>query len=190
MSRRSRRQKLKLGAAAVIAIWLIGRGFPSLIGAIGDAHWTLSDKVALLERGRAEVISQKGLEDSAQVVRDTLAAQAPRILAGTGRAEAADALVGLVNVILTRANARVTRTEPIADSTTQGLLHGARVLAAFEADVQGALGVLRELAESMPSVSVESLRLLVADPAAPTESAEVLRVELVIRGWFLEEGGG
>jgi len=182
-----RRQRTLLwGCGVVIATWL-GARVPGLIHRARQARWTLENQVATLERSREDLTRAVAQEDSAAAIKGVLLAQAPRLLSGSAGPEAADALAGLVTLAVTRGNARLTRTEAIPDSTTRGRLGRAGVLVGFDADVRGLATVLQYLSTGDPVLSVESVHVLVADPSAPPNTAEVLRIELVVRGWFLKE---
>lgn len=190
MNTQRRRRPLLWASGIVIAAWLLLGVAPGLVSSIREARWKLADKVSLLDRSRADLSARTGLEDSAGVLKEQLLTQAPRLVSGNSPAEAADALAGLVSIAVERGDARLTRSESIADSTTRGLLNQVRMLAAFDTDVRGMLAILRSLAQEVPILSVESLNVMVADPNAPAASAELLRVELVVRGWYLRKAEG
>ena len=72
----------------------------------------------------------------------------------------------------------------------RGLLHGVTLLVGFDTDASGLLSILRNLAEGGTTLTIESLNVMVADPNAPETVAELLRVELVVRGWYLTRAEG
>jgi hypothetical protein len=185
-----RKHRVLIWGSVVVAAWLFVHAIPELVHKTQDARWGLRDRVALLERSRAEVAETGRLQDSATILKSRLVDQAPRLVAGGGDAEASDAMAGLLNLAVSRGNGKVTRSEPVADSATRGLLHGVTQLVGFETDAAGLLNVLRNLAEGGTTLIVKSLDILVADPNAPPTSAELLRVELVVRGWYLRKAKG
>ncbi len=187
MSRQANR-KLLVAGGIVISAWLLDRAIPAVVREVREAHWDLTDKVALLERDRLQLASSAGLQDSATLIRQRLLAQAPRLVSGGSPAEASDALAGLVTVTIEHANGKLSRTEALPDSAAAGLLRRVSLLAAFESDVRGMTTVLKELDQAEAIVTVQSLNVMVVDPELPTTSPETLRVELVVSGWYLERG--
>jgi hypothetical protein len=189
MTTTRQRRTLTWGAWIVIGTWLLLRGAPSLVATIREAHGSLRDQVSLLERSRSDIVEGAAVQDSAARLKGRLVAQAPRLLAGNGPAEAADALAGLVSLAVSRGNGKLTRIEPVADSTARGLLRRVSLIAGLDADVRGLTAVLQRLATGDPVLTVESINVVVADPNAPAAAAELLRVELVVHGWYLPHAG-
>lgn len=189
MTQTRQRRTFTWGAGIVIGTWLLLRGAPSLVAAIRDAHGSLRDQVSLLERSRADIAEGAAVQDSAARLKARLIEQAPRLLSGNGPAEAADALAGLVGLAVSRGNGKLTRIEPVADSTARGLLRRVSLIAGLDADVRGLTAVLQRLATGDPVLTVESINVLVVDPNAPAATAELLRVELVVHGWYLPQAG-
>jgi hypothetical protein len=187
--KRSKHRVLVWGGA-IIAAWLALRAIPGLVHEIRESRWELRNRVALLERSRAEIAQSGRLQDSAATLKARLVAQAPRLVSGDGDAEASDVMAGLLSLAVSRGNGKVTRSVPVPDSATRGLLHGVTLLVGFDTDVAGLLGVLRNLAEGGTTLTIESLNVLVADPNAASSSTELLRVEIVVRGWFLRKVEG
>jgi hypothetical protein len=185
-----KKRRVLTWGGAIVGAWLIVRAIPGLVNEIRDAHWDLRDRVALLERSRSEITQSGRLQDSAAMLRTRLVAQAPRLVSGAGYAEATDAMAGLLSLAVSRGNGKLTRSEPVADSATRGLLHGVTLLVGFDTDAAGLLSVVRNLAEEGTILMIESLNVMVADPNAAAASAELLRVEIVVRGWYLGKADG
>lgn len=175
---------------AIVMVWLVLRAIPGLVHEIQGARWGLRDRISLLERSRAEVTRSGRLQDSAIILKARLVAQAPRLVSDGGDAEASDAMAGLLGLAVSRGNGKLTRSEPIADTAMRGLLHGVTLLVGFDTDASGLLSILRNLAEGGTTLTIESLNVMVADPNAPETVAELLRVELVVRGWYLTRAEG
>jgi hypothetical protein len=185
--KRKSRSVVIWGGGLVALSWLVVHVLPGLLHGIETARWNLIDRVALLERSRAELAQGVQLQDSANALQARLIAEAPRLIAGGADAEASDAMAGLLSLAVSRGNGKLSRSEPVADSATRGLLHGVTLLVGFDTDAAGLLSVLRNLAEGRTTLTIESLTVMVADPSALPSSAELLRVEVVVRGWYLRK---
>ena len=57
--------------------------------------------------------------------------------------------------------------------------------AAFDCDIRGLVAVLRFLMEQEVVLTTDRLQVLVAEPGGSPDAAEVLRVELTVRGWYM-----
>ncbi len=185
----ARRKRLLWAACLASMAWLVLKVVPAVIHEVRNAQWSLEDKVTLLARGLEELKSVEGMEDSATALRTALVAQAARVVTSGNVTQANDALVGLVSSVVTRANARLNRTEPVTDSAARGYLRRVALLASFDSDIGGAIAVLRSLAEESPVVVVESITIMAPDPNPPAGEPEVLKVEMVVRGWYLTRQG-
>lgn len=190
----SRDRRVVIAGAAVILGAILGlRVVPWAVANTLAARRSLEDQATLLARARAELGALPQLRDSAAVLTRALVALAPRLLDGANDVEASAALAAQVNHAATRAPARLDRVEPMPDTATAGRLARARVRASLETDVRGLVSLLRTLEAGDALLGIERLKVLSADPATPERRPEILRVEVVVVGWYLanrEEGRG
>jgi hypothetical protein len=176
------------GGAILLGAVLGLRIVPWAVAGTVAACQDLEERTALLARARAELSALPLLRDSAAVLTRALVALAPRLLDGGNAAEAGADLAARVNHAAARAPARLDRVEPLPDTATAGRLARARVRAALETDVRGLVMLLRALDAGDASLGIERLDVVSADPASPERRPEILRVELVVSGWFLRNG--
>jgi hypothetical protein len=174
-----------MGGAVILGAVLGLRVAPWAVSKVITARRGLVERATLLARARTELDALPRLRDSAQVLTRALVALAPRLLDGATDAEADADLAARLNHIAARAPARLDRLDPLADSATAGRLARARVRVALETDVRGLVALLRGLEAGDGLLGIEQLDVRSADPAAPERRPEILRVELVVVGWFL-----
>ncbi|MGE0355143.1 MAG: GspMb/PilO family protein, partial [Gemmatimonadales bacterium] len=160
------------------------------VGWLRESRAALEERVNLLARTRRELRSDSMLGDTVAVLRRRVLALAPKILAGGSSAEAANDLAGRMNLIVTRSNGRLLRADPVGDSTTAGLLGRVTLAASFEADVRGVTAVLSDLGSADPALAAASVRVLATNPHDTGPGPEVLRTELLVRGWYLRAREG
>ena len=110
------------------------------------------------------------------------------MLAGRTAADARADLASHLAVAAERQGVRLTRTEPLPDSTLGGGLGRVALRATLESDGVGVVGLLRSLAEGDAVLAVDAVRLEVADPLVPRRRPELVRGDLTVSGWYLERG--
>lgn len=184
MSPRDRRALVIGGAVVGLAI-LVLKIAPWGWRAVTERRAELEARVGFLERMRAEVPTAAQLEDSGVVVKGRLATLAPELLTGRTPAEATADLGARLAAVADHHRVRVSRTDPVIDSTGRGQLGQVAVRAALESDTRGLFGLLDAVSRGSAVLVVDSMRVIVADPLVPFEQPEMLRTELTIRGWFL-----
>lgn len=183
------RRALLIGAGVVAGALLALRGAPAAWDAVRNTRETLSARTELLVRAEADVLRAAALEDSAAVVRNKVLALAPRLLSGTREADAAADLTLRLKRAAAENRVRVERTSSLPDSGRAGGLRPVLLRAALEGDSRGTLGVLGTLARSPVSLTTTDLRITASNPAAPGAVAELLRIEMTVRGWYLPRPG-
>lgn len=179
------RRVVIVGGAVILAAVLGLRVVPWAVSNALAARRSLEEQATLLARARAELGALPQLRDSAAVLTRALVVLAPRLLDGASGVEASADLAARLNHAATRAPARLNRVEPLSDSVTAGRLARARVRAAFETDVRGLVSLLRMLEAGGAALTIERLEVVSADPATPERRPEILRVEIVVVGWYL-----
>ena len=180
------RRALILGGGVVLAAVFLLRAVPWTVRTALAAETGLRQRAALLARARADLAEASGLRDSAVALGQALVGLAPKILSGNSVAEAVADLSGRVNLAASNHGAKLARLDPVADSGVAGRLRRATLRTSFECDVRGLVGVLEALEGGKAVLSVKELRVTAVDAASVDKSAEVLRVELTVAGWFLE----
>jgi hypothetical protein len=179
------------GGAVILAAVLGLRVVPWAVSKAVAGRRSLEEQATLLARARAELGALPSLRDSAAVLTRALVVLAPRLLDGANDMEAGADLAAQMNQAATRAPARLDRVEPLPDTATAGRLARTRVRASLETDVRGLVSLLRTLEGGDALLGIERLEVVSADPATPERRPEILRVEIVVVGWYLrgrEEG--
>ncbi len=192
MTSRDRRAVL-VGGAIVLGAVLGLRVVPWAASASLAARRGLDMQATLLARASAELDALPRLRDSAEVLTRALVALAPQLLDGANDVEASADLAARLNHAAAHAPARLDRLDPLPDSATAGRLARTRLRASLETDVRGLVALLRTLDAGDGLLGIEQLDVRSADPVAPERRPEILRVEIVVMGWFLrnkEEGRG
>ena len=192
MIARDRRALLFGGAmvlAAVVALRVAPWGIARAVAAEGE----LRERATLLARARADLADAPLLRDSAGVLTRAVIGLAPRLLSGDTPTEALADLSGRLTLAASRSQAKLERTDQLADSTAAGRLRRVRVRTALESDIRGVVGFLRAIELGDAVLSIEDARILAADPTSGEQVPEILRVEVTVTGWFLaqrEKGKG
>ncbi len=181
------RRALLIGGGVVLTAVLLLRLLPWTVRSTLAAEAGLRQRAALLARARADLAEGSGLRDSAVHLGHALVGLAPKILSGNSVAEAVADLSGRVNLATSRNQAKLERVDPQTDSTVAGRLHRVALRAAFECDIRGLVGMLQALTFGKATLAVRELRVTAVDAGSADKSPEVLRVEMTVAGWFLEE---
>jgi Type II secretion system (T2SS), protein M subtype b len=184
---RLRRRRMLFIGIGIVTSWTSLKALPWLVTEWGEARWEVQDQARLLAQHRIEIANEQALAHSAAQVKEAMIALAPRLLAGETSAQAGDALAALLSVVATRSNTKLTSSLPMADSTEAGHLRRVAIHAAFDGDIRGVTSMLRSLSEEETVLIADELRILAADAGGSEGGAEVLRVELTVRGWYLSE---
>ncbi len=186
MTERDRRA-LILGGSLVIGAVLVLRVLPWGMRSALAAEVGLRQRAALLARARADLAEASVLRDSAVQVSHALVGLAPKILSGNSVAEAVADLSGRVNLAASRNQAKLERVDPQTDSTVAGRLRRVALRAAFECDIRGLVGMLQALTFGRAALAVRELRVTAVDAGSADKNPEVLRVEMTVAGWYLED---
>jgi hypothetical protein len=167
--------------AAVLGLRVGPWAVTAALGARTDLH----ERATLLARARAEWAALPALRDSAAVLTRAFVGLAPRVVDGPTPVEAGADLAARLHYLAARAPARLDQVDPVPDSVTAGRLARARVQVTLETDIRGLARFLADLEGGDPLLIVERLEVVATDPAAADRRPEVLRVALVVTGWFL-----
>ena len=181
------RRALLIGGGVVLAAVVLLRVLPWTVRSALAAEAGLRQRAALLARARADLAEASGLRDSAVQLGQALVGLAPKILSGNSVAEAVADLSGRVNMAASNHQAKLERVDPVADSGVAGRLHRATLRAAFECDIRGLVGILQTLAFGKAALAVRELRVTAVDAGSADKKPEVLRVEMTVAGWYLED---
>lgn len=179
------RRALILGGLVVASAAVALRVLPWSVKHATSAYTALREHAALLARTRDELASLPKLRDSAAVLTQALLAIAPQVLSGSTSAEAGADLSGRINLVATRAPAKVNQLDPLPDSIGTGRLGQVRLHAALETDVRGLIALLRSIDAGDAVLELEELRVEAPDPAGSVRGPEVLKVDLTVVGWYI-----
>lgn len=179
------RRALLIGAGIVAGAVLALRGVPAVWGSLANARETMSGRADLLARAEADVLQADALKDSAAVIRSKVLRLAPRLLSGAREADATADLTLRLKRAAADNRVRVERTSALPDSGQAGGLRPVSLRATLEGDSRGTLALLGALARSNVVLTTTDLRITPANPAAAASVAEVLRLEMTVRGWYL-----
>jgi hypothetical protein len=181
---RDRRALIAGGAVVGLAILILKLG-PWAWQTVIEQRTELQARAELLERMRADVRSAARLEDSGVVVKGRLAMLAPKLLTGRTTSEATADLGARLAAAAVRHRVRVSRTDPVIDSTERRGIGPVALRAVLESDTRGLFGLLEAVGREPAVLVIDSLRITVADPLVPADRAELLRTDLTVSGWFL-----
>lgn len=177
----------RIGLVAVLAVALAVRALPPA------ARWLSSLRARAAAVGEAAARARR-LVDEEPAVRDSLQAAlaevvrlAPLLLEGTTRVEAAASLAAWISTASAQHRLRVRRVESLPDSAG-GPIARIGVRAELEGDVAGLSGFVRAVEHGTPLLSVVEIGVTALDPLSPPSQPEVLRVDVVLSGLFLQRG--
>jgi hypothetical protein len=180
------RRALVVGGLVIAGAVLVLRVVPSGVRKVSSAHSLLHERAALLARTREEMASLPTLRDSAAVLSQALVALAPQVLSGSTAVEASADLAGRINLVATRAPARVERVDPLPDSMATGRLGRVRVHAALETDVRGLIALIRAVDAGDEVLKLEELHVEAPDPGGTARGPEILKIEITVSGWYIK----
>lgn len=178
------RRALVSGATVLLAAVLLLRVVPAGVRVVGSARDRASDRLLALARAETLVRQVPALRDSLATALAGVVSLAPRLLGGGTRAEAAATLAALLSLQAGRSGLRVLRLAPAPD-TARGAVQPVKVQAEFEGDAAGLTAFLAGVERGHPLLSVVALAITAPDAVPRQGSAEALRVEVEVRGWYL-----
>jgi len=185
MTLRDRRALLMGGIVLGLAVFGL-RVLPAVVRRMTDASSVLRERATLLARTHDEMASLPRLRDSAAVLSQALIALAPQVLSGSTSAEAGADLSGRMNLVASRAPARIERIDLLPDSSGDGRLGRVRVHAALETDVRGLVALLRAVDASDEVLKLDELRVEAPEPGTVQRGPETLKVQITVSGWYLK----
>ena len=133
----------------------------------------------MLAATMALISAAPGLEDSLTHLTRRVASLAPRFLTGESNAEAQADLANRVTVLAERGHLTVDRIAPMGDSLSRASLSG---------DLAELIDLLDTMGKEVAVLTPAALRLTAVDPAAPATTAEVIRADVTVTGWFFVPG--
>jgi type II secretion system (T2SS) protein M len=179
------RRALVIGGLVVVGAVMTLRVLPMVWGRAIEAHTMLRERAILLARTRDEMASLPRLRDSAAILSQALIALAPQVLSGPTATEANSDLSARMNLIASRAPAKVERLEALRDSLGNGRLGRVRVHAAVETDVRGLVALLKAIETGDEVLHLEELHVEAPRPDPAERGPEILKVEITVSGWYI-----
>jgi hypothetical protein len=183
------RRALLIGGLVVLGAVLMLRVVPTGLRQALAAHAMLQERATLLAHTRDEMASLPRLRDSAAVLSQALIALAPQLLSGSTDAEAGADLSDRVNLIASRAPAKVERLEPLKDSFGNYRPGRVRVFAALETDVRGLVALLSAIERGDEVLHLDELHVVAPQPGGVERGPEILKVEVTVSGWYIKPRG-
>jgi len=180
------RRALVIGGLVIGGAVLTLRVFPTVLRRTVEARALLREHATLLARTRDEMASLPRLRDSAAVLSQALIAVAPQLLSGSTEAEAGADLSGRMNLIASRAPAKLERLDPLRDSLGDGRLGRVRVHAALETDVRGLVAMLKAIDAGDEVLHLDELHVEAPQPSGLERGPEILKVEVTVSGWYIK----
>lgn len=178
------RRVLHVGAALILGLVLL-RGAPAAWAWRTQLDADVAARAALLTRMQLAVNRLPALEADAGHLREEFSGLAPQLLEGGTASAAAAALSLRLNSVADRHLVRVVAEESLTDSVVDGALQSIRLRLSLEGDARGVLGSVAALVSEPAVTDLLALSIAAADPTSPPGVPEVLRGELVVRGWYV-----
>lgn len=179
------RRALIIGGLVVVGAVMILRVVPAAVRRAMEARALLRERATLLARTRDEMASLPRLRDSASVLSQALIALAPQVLSGPTASEASSDLSARMNLIASRAPAKVERLETLRDSSANGRLGRVRVHAAVETDVRGLVALLKAIETGDEVLHLDELHVEAPRPDPTIRGPEILKIEVTVSGWYI-----
>ena len=183
------RRAVRAGAAVIVAVLALRVG-PGLWRQATDRHRLMYQRAAVVGRMSDDLRQMDALADSVKAARSALVTLAPDLLESSSDAGAAAELSARVRTLADRFALTVQQVAPVLDTLAEGPLHRASMTASLQGDLASVLSLLRAVAEEPPTLDVASLRIVAPDPASPADAAEVLDLDIALRGWYLQRNVG
>jgi len=181
-----RERRVVLGGLALSLVALAGtRLIPRLVHWVAQQRAEVAALSQLALRQRQAIASGAQVSDSAASQRRQLEALGAAVLAAHSDEEALEELSLRLGTLARRHDARLERTEPMADSLRVGFLRRVTIRTAIESDLTGLLDLLHSLGRDSTALGLSALRIAAADPQSLPTAPEVLRSELTISGWYV-----
>ena len=180
------RRALIVGGLVVVGAALMLRVLPMALREVSDARAMLRERATLLARTRYEMASLPRLRDSAAVLSQALIALAPQLLSGATEAEAGADLSSRMNLIASRAPAKIERLDAIRDGNANGRLGRVRLQAALETDVRGLVALLKAIDAGNEVLLLDELHVEARQPGGAERGPELLRIEVTVSGWYIK----
>lgn len=170
--------------AAAVSVLTYAFAVRPLTSRAGDLRERRELLVGSLARYASVLAAQDAYETASDTARARLLRHAPGTISGAPE-EATASLLTLVNDLAAKNLVRVVRTVPLPPESAAGdvVSVGARV--ECESDLAGAIGLLRSLEASDKLVHVSELELSEHRSARHVEGAQVLRIQLTVKGFLL-----
>lgn len=188
MSRRDRRTLL-VGVVAIGSILTVFRGIPAWLRRARERREAVHEVVREATESELAVRNAPLYERGLRVGEQRYFALAPVLLDGEPMAAAGAALTSAVGDAATASNLQVGALQVHTDSGTVGEIARISLRGEATGDVTGITHFLSALEGGAPLMTVRELTLTQADPAAPDDRPEALRVEFVVEAVARTDSG-
>ena len=177
--------RLRSGLLAVLGFAVAARTLPPAFASLTALRERATAARSLAAQSRGLVDAEPALRDSLRVALAEVVGLAPLLLDGGTRAEAAASLSGWLSATSAQLRFRVRRVESLPDSSA-GPIASVRLRANIEGDIACLGGLLRLVERGSLLLTVVEIGVTALDPASPSSAPEILRVEVVIGGLYLQ----
>jgi hypothetical protein len=182
------RRAVRIGLALVGGMVLAVRVVPAAARTVLRLRADVVQLQGSAARTRGILAAVPSTADSLRQSLQSLLERAEWLVQGRTPLEAAANLDAAVRVVATRSGLRLVEFHALPDSTA-GMLATVATSVSLEGDVRGLAAFLEAVATGeSPVLNIPRLTVQAAEPAAPEGRAEVLRLEALVRGWFLSGG--
>jgi hypothetical protein len=189
VSKRDRRVLL-IGAIAVTAILVGGRGVPALLAFTGEERRHAEEATARAARSEWLAHNANALSHALERSRGELARHESAFVAGTTGNAASANLAQIVSDAVAESDARLGAIRADADSTVaRGDVAHVVAHASITGDLESIATVLRTLEQGPPVLVISELSIAATQPNVPHDQAEQLQAELVVDGLYLPSAG-
>lgn len=185
MTERERRAVLW---GSIMILGIVGlRVLPGAMGRMRARQASVQTLAGVVGRMRRDLDAMDALTDSVRLVRSELVGLDSTLLDAHTEIGANGELSLRMRSFADRFVLDMQRIVPITDTTLAPPFRRAALAASFECDSRGLLRMLRAAATEPPVLDVTSLDIAATDPGSDPSLPEVLRVEIVVGGWYLDK---
>jgi hypothetical protein len=179
ISRRDRRT-LFVGASVIAPLLALTRGLPTWLAWSHEITLSAFEMAAEAERAEASARALPALQDSLARRGERFVELGSVVVPGETPAVAAGSLAGIVADLAARANVELGPLSLKVDSMDTALLTRVSASGSLTGDIRGVSEWLNALERGPKLLAVRTLSISQAEPAAPADRPESLRVEFVI----------
>jgi hypothetical protein len=170
-----------MGAAAMLAIFALGRGLPSLIAWRSETQREREELRAEWARAIADVQAAPSMRDSARARRVALGDALPSLVRGTTPAVAGGELASLASEAANGAGVRIGAVDVRVDSSSRAFYAHLTLATDVTGDVRGIAQFLAQLEGGDTRLRLRTISIAQPEPYASATQPEALHASLVLQ---------